>query len=163
MAGDVSRKAGVRRVEAALRDAGLEGEIVTLDATARSAREAAAALGVEVAQIVKSLVFRGAKSGAPILVVASGENQVDEENLQSLAGEPVERADARFVKEKTGFSIGGVPPLAHVESLRTLVDEDLFLYGEVWAAAGHTHAVFALSPEELARVSRGEVVRVKRA
>lgn len=118
-------------------------------------------LGVEVAQIVKSLVFTGSESGVPILVVASGGNRVDEKKIENLAGEPVERADAKFVKERTGFSIGGVPPLAHSEPIKTFVDEDLSRHDEVWAAAGHPHAVFMLTPDELAKITGGEVVAVK--
>lgn len=151
----------MKRVEAALREAGFANEVVSLDATARSAREAAASLGVEVAQIVKSLVFRGAESGKPVLVVASGANRVDEAKVEALVSEPLERADAKFVKEKTGFSIGGVPPLAHAEKVVTFIDEDLFRHDEVWAAAGHTHAVFMLSPGELVEMTGGEVVAVK--
>ncbi|MBA2691764.1 MAG: YbaK/EbsC family protein [Rubrobacter sp.] len=149
------------RVEEALRKAGFENEIVALDATARSAKEAADSLGVEVAQIVKSLVFVGRESETPILVVASGDNRVDEAKVEAHAGEGVERADAKFVKSRTGFSIGGVPPLAHAEDIKTFVDEDLFRHREVWAAAGHTHAVFALSPDELAKMTGGEVISVK--
>lgn len=149
------------RVEAALRSAGCENDIIALDTTARSAKEAAESLGVEVAQIVKSLVFKGAQSGDPILVVASGDNRVDEAKVEAVAGERIERADAKFVKEKTGFSIGGVPPLAHAEPMKTFVDEDLFRHSEIWAAAGHTHAVFMLSPDELVEMTGGKVVSVK--
>lgn len=149
------------RVEEALRNAGFKNEIVALDTTAWSAKEAANSLGAEVAQIVKSLVFRGAESGKPILILASGDNRVDEAKLEALAGEPIERAEAKFVKARTGFSIGGVPPLAHTERITTFVDEDLFRHGEVWAAAGHTHAVFMLSPDELVEMTGGEVVAVK--
>lgn len=158
---DILRKAGVVRVEKALRDSGFGNEIVGLDSTARSAKEAADSLGVEVAQIVKSLVFRGAESGDPILVVASGDNRVDEKKIENLAKEPIERADAKFVKARIGFSIGGVPPLAHAERIITFVDEDLFRHEEIWAAAGHTHAVFMLSPDELVEMTGGEVVTVK--
>ncbi|MGH3089960.1 MAG: YbaK/EbsC family protein [Rubrobacteraceae bacterium] len=148
------------RVENALRSAGFDNEIVALDETARSAKEAADSLGVEVAQIVKSLVFKGCESGTPVLVVASGDNRVDEAKVEGAFGERIERADAKFVKERTGFSIGGVPPLAHSENITTFVDEDLFRYDEVWAAAGHTHAVFMLSPAELAEMTGGKVVSV---
>ncbi len=161
LAGDISNKATVMRVEKALRKAGFTNEIVSLGATARSAREAADSLGVEVAQIVKSLVFRGAESAHPVLVVASGSNRVDEAKVEAVAGEPIERADAKFVKERTGFSIGGVPPLGHTETIATFVDEDLFRHDEIWAAAGHTHAIFALSPDELVEMTGGEVVAVK--
>lgn len=156
-----SKKASVLRVEAAIRAAGFTNEVVELKGTARSAKEAAEALGCEVGQIVKSLVFRGAVSGEPVLVVASGTNRVDEAKIEALVSESLEKPDARFVREKTGFSIGGVPPIGHAEPFTTFMDEDLFGYGEVWAAAGHTHAVFALSPEELAEMTRGKVVSVR--
>lgn len=155
-----SKKASVLRVEAELRRRGFTNEIVSLEKTARSAKEAADSLGVEVGQIVKSLVFRGAGSGTPVLVVASGSNRVDEAKVEAAFGERIERADAKFVKERTGFSIGGVPPLAHEEPITTFVDEDLLRYEEVWAAAGHTHAVFMLSPEDLVGMTGGEVVSV---
>lgn len=160
MAGDISRKAAVVRVENSLRKSGFDNEIVALDATARSAKEAADSLGVEVSQIVKSVVFKGVRSGDPILVAASGDNRVDEAKIEAACGEAIERADAKFVKGKTGFSIGGVPPLAHVEKITTFVDKDLFRHDEVWAAAGHPHAVFALSPDELVKMTGGEVVAV---
>lgn len=157
---DITKKASVKRVEDALRSAGFDNEIVALDSSARSAKEAADSLGVEVAQIVKSLVFTGVESETPILVVASGDNRVDEKKIEGFAGEQIERADAKFVKERTGFSIGGVPPLAHTEKIATFVDEDLFRHNEVWAAAGHTHAVFMLSPDELVAMTGGKVVAV---
>ncbi|AHY47171.1 hypothetical protein RradSPS_1888 [Rubrobacter radiotolerans] len=154
---DPRGKASVRRVAEALEAAGVEAGIVALNDTARSAKEAAAALGCGVGQIVKSLVFRIPESGEAVLVLASGANQVDERKVGTILGAPVERPDARSVKAKTGFSIGGVPPVGHREGLRTLVDRDLLLHGVVWSAAGHTHAVFPLPPGELVRITGGEV------
>ncbi|MGI8649566.1 MAG: YbaK/EbsC family protein [Rubrobacter sp.] len=158
---DPTKKASVLRVEAALREAGFENGIVALTETARSTGEAAAALGVEVAQIVKSLVFRVAGTDELLLVVASGVNRIDESKVEALLGSPVERPDARLVKAKTGYSIGGVPPVGHPERLHAFVDEDLFDNREVWAAAGHTHAVFPCTPEELVAMTGGEVANVK--
>ncbi|WP_119069127.1 YbaK/EbsC family protein [Rubrobacter indicoceani] len=158
---DPTKKAGVLRVETALWNAGLDNRIVALTETARSAEEAASALGVKVAQIVKSLVFRVAETEDFILIVASGVNRVDEAKVAALLGAAPERPDARSVKERTGYSIGGVPPVGHAEKLRTFVDEDLFRHDEVWAAAGHTHAVFPCTPDELVRMTGGEVVRVR--
>lgn len=152
---------GPERVRGALEARGFRHQIVELEKTARSAAEAAEALGCEVGQIVKSLVFRAARTGRPVLVAASGANRVDEERVGELVGEPLEKADAAFVKEKTGFSIGGVPPLGHREEPVALVDEDLMRYEEVWAAAGHPHAVFGLHPRELVKMTGGRVVRVK--
>jgi prolyl-tRNA editing enzyme YbaK/EbsC (Cys-tRNA(Pro) deacylase) len=153
--------AGVRKVREALRELGLETPIVELERTARSAAEAADALGVRVEQIVKSLVFRGARTGSPVLVLAGGANRVDERRISDLLSEPVEMADAGYVREKTGFSIGGVPPVGHAEPPMTFVDEDLLREEEVWASAGHTHVVFGLEPAELVRITGGTVVAVK--
>ena len=151
----------VRRVRAALEERGVSPEFVELEATARSARDAAAALGCRVEQIVKSLVFRGAETGNPVLVLASGPNRVSEEGISVLLGEPLAKADAAFVRDKTGFAIGGVPPLGHAEAPATFLDEDLLGEDEVWAAAGHTHVVFGLGPAELQRVTAARAIRVK--
>lgn len=125
----------------------------------RTAVDAAAAVGCDVAQIVKSLVFRR-ETGAAVLVVASGRNRVDEAKVQALLGEPVGKADASFVRETTGYAIGGVPPAAHATPIETLVDEDLLAFDEVWAAAGTPRTVFALTPEELVAITRGRVADV---
>ena len=125
----------------------------------RTAGDAAAAIGCEVGQIVKSLVFRRA-SGAALLVVASGSNRVDEAKLAALAGERVGKADAAFVREATGFAIGGVPPAGHDAPVETIVDEDLLAFEEVWAAAGTPRDVFPLTPSELVAMTGGRVADV---
>lgn len=125
----------------------------------RTAADAAAAIGCEVGQIVKSLVFRRA-SGAALLVVASGSNRVDEAKLEALAGEPVGKADAAFVRAATGFAIGGVPPAGHASPVETIVDEDLLAFDEVWAAAGTPRTVFPLTPAELVEMTGGRVADV---
>lgn len=153
--------AGVTRVRETLAALGVEARLVEVRETARSAAEAAAVLGCDVGQIVKSLVFRGGRTGRPVLVLASGANRVDERGISDLLSEPVEKADAAFVREKTGFAIGGVPPVGHVERPVAFVDEDLLRHEEVWAAAGHTHVVFGLDPAELPGMTGGRVVRVK--
>jgi prolyl-tRNA editing enzyme YbaK/EbsC (Cys-tRNA(Pro) deacylase) len=152
---------GVRRVREALEERGFQPEVVELERTARSAADAADALGVRVEQIVKSLVFRGTRTGRPVLVLAGGANRVDESRLSDLLSEPVEMADAAYVREKTGFAIGGVPPVAHADRPEAFVDEDLLLESEVWASAGHTHVVFGLEPAELVRLTGGRVVTVR--
>ncbi|MDQ3792798.1 MAG: YbaK/EbsC family protein [Actinomycetota bacterium] len=152
---------GVLSVRKALQEQGYEPEVVELERTARSAAEAADALGVRVEQIVKSLVFRGTRTGRPVLVLAGGANRVDERRISDLFSEPVGMADATYVREKTGFSIGGVPPVGHAERPTTFVDEDLLREEEVWAAAGHTHAVFGLEPAELVRITGGRVAGIK--
>ncbi|HSD21902.1 MAG TPA: YbaK/EbsC family protein [Anaeromyxobacter sp.] len=149
-----------QRVQDALAARGLANEVVEVAASARTAAEAAAALGCEVAQIVKSLVFRGRESGRAILVEASGANRVSEEAVRALLGEPIERADPAFVREQTGFAIGGIPPIGHARELVTLVDEDLLRFDRIWAAAGHPRAVFPLTPGELVAMTGGRVARV---
>ena len=127
----------------------------------RTAVEAAEAVGCDVGQIVKSLVFRRA-SGTPLLVLASGRNRVDEEKVAKLVGEPVAKADAAFVREKTGYAIGGVPPALHVAPIESLVDEDLLTYDEVWAAAGTPRDVFCSTPDQLVAMTSGRVADVAR-
>jgi prolyl-tRNA editing enzyme YbaK/EbsC (Cys-tRNA(Pro) deacylase) len=151
---------GVLKVRKALQQRGFEPEVVELERTARSAAEAADALGIRVAQIVKSLVFRGRQTGRPVLVLAGGANRVDPNKISRLLSEPVEMADAAYVREKAGFAIGAVPPVGHAERPEAFVDEDLLLEGEVWASAGHTHAVFGLEPAELVRLTGARVVAV---
>ncbi len=144
----------------ALAARGLAHEVIELPDTTRSAAEAAAAVGCRVEQIVKSLVFRAAESGRPLLVIVGGADRVDEAKLAALAGEPVERPDAAYVRERTGFSIGGVPPLAHAEPLEVLIDADLLREEEVWAAAGTPFAVFRLRSAELEALTGGRIVEV---
>jgi prolyl-tRNA editing enzyme YbaK/EbsC (Cys-tRNA(Pro) deacylase) len=150
-----------QRVQHALASHGVACEVVELPETTRSAKDAARAVGCNVEQIVKSLVFRGLETDSPILVLASGKNMVDMELLAELAGEPVEKPDADFVKRRTGFSIGGVSPVGLSESLRTAMDEDLMQYAEIWAAAGTPNAVFKLTPQQLRLITGGRVVRIK--
>jgi prolyl-tRNA editing enzyme YbaK/EbsC (Cys-tRNA(Pro) deacylase) len=150
-----------QRVQSALRQAGLDGQVVEVLQSTRTAVEAAEAVGCAVGQIVKSIVFRAAHSGRPILVVASGANRVDEKALADLVGEPLAKADAGFVRERTGFAIGGIPPLAHAEPIETFVDEDLMNFAEIWAAAGTPNALFRLTPADLVRITGGRVTRTK--
>ena len=138
-----------RRVEAALHEAGVDAEIVVLEDSARTAAEAAAAVGVEQGAIVKSLVFRAVGDGEPVLVLVSGDNRCDERLLG------VERADAAVVRTVTGYAIGGVPPIGHPAPLQTIIDEQLGRFETVWAAAGTPHAVFPIAYDELLRVTGG--------
>ncbi len=153
--------ASAQKVQAALQALGLTLEVVELPASTRTAQEAAQAVGCTVGQIVKSLVFRALQSDRPVLVETSGLNRVDETRLAALLGEPVGKADADFVRQRTGFVIGGVPPLGHAEALPTFIDQDLLQYQEIWAAAGTPHAVFRLTPAELLQMTGGQVVVVK--
>ena len=149
-----------QKVQDALRAAGFEAEVVELPASTRTALEAAQAIGVTLGQIVKTLVFRGAVSGKGILVEASGANRVNEARLAEQVGEAVVKADADFVRQATGYAIGGIPPLGHATELATFVDEDLLQYSEIWAAAGTPHAVFRLAPGDLLRMTGGKVMRI---
>jgi prolyl-tRNA editing enzyme YbaK/EbsC (Cys-tRNA(Pro) deacylase) len=121
--------------------------------------DAAAAVGVAPGQIVKSLVLRTA-AGAGVLVAASGTNRVDLDKVAALVGEPVEMAPAKWVREITGFSIGGVPPAGHATALPALVDEDLLAFDEVWAAAGSPTEVFAIAPHDLVALTGGRVAQI---
>ncbi len=154
------KESAADRVQRALRAHGVTSEVVELAEGARTAPEAAAACGVSVAQIVKSLVFLA--DGEPVLVLASGANHVDEQRLAALTGRAIRRADAAAVRAATGFSIGGVPPVAHTQALRTFVDRDLLAHDALIAAAGTPHAVVRLTPGELCRITAGEVADVKR-
>ena len=136
--------------------------VQTFPAGTRTAQEAAAAVGCAVGQIVKSLIFRGARTDVPLLVVVSGANRVNEARLSELVGEPIGKADADFVRAATGFAIGGVPPAGHATAIRALLDEDLLAYDTVWAAAGTPRDVIALTPAELERLSGGAVANVAR-
>lgn len=149
-----------RRVQAALEAGGVTTRVVELPASTRSAQEAAQAIGCAVGQIVKSLIFRGRHTGRALLVLASGANRVNEARLGELSLEPVEKADAAFVRDRTGFAIGGVPPVGHARPIETFVDEDLLQYEEIWAAAGTPHAVFRLTPADLVRLSGGRVAAI---
>lgn len=135
-------------------------QVVELPDSTRTAAEAAQAVGCQVGQIVKSLIFKGKRSERPILVVASGSNRVDERVIEALIGEPLGKADADFVRQHTGFAIGGVPPVGHAEKLLTFVDEDLLQYAEIWAAAGTPNAVFCLAPPDLVRMTSGQVIKI---
>jgi prolyl-tRNA editing enzyme YbaK/EbsC (Cys-tRNA(Pro) deacylase) len=135
-------------------------EIVDLGLSARTAADAARAVGCRVDQIAKSLVFRLRESGRALLVVTSGGHRVDEKLVAAVVGEPLERADADFVRSETGFAIGGVAPVGHVKPILTLIDEHLLTFPEIWAAGGHPNAVFRLTPAELVTLTGGRIVAV---
>lgn len=134
--------------------------MVELPASTRTAEQAAEAVGCNVAQIVKSLIFRGEESDQAYIVLVSGKNRANLELLCDIFGEPIVFADPDFVRLQTGFSIGGVPPLGHVQSFPTIIDQDLFEYNEIWAAAGTPNAVFRLSPDELRRIVGDHIHRI---
>lgn len=159
MSGNLS--ASAQRVEDALAARGLPGRVQERSEPTRSAAEAAAAVGCTVAQIAKSLVFRGVTTGGGVMVIASGANRVDEGKVAAVLGEPIAKADAAFVRAATGFAIGGVPPLAHATPLVVLIDQDLSRFDRIWAAAGTPNAVFPLSPDELVMISNGRLADIR--
>lgn len=149
-----------QKVQRALEALGLSLQVIEMPDSTRTAQEAAQAVGCQVGQIVKSLVFKTKRSQRPVLVVASGQNRVNEKKLESLLGEPLGKADADFVRENTGYAIGGVPPVGHVQQIETFVDKDLFQYESIWAAAGTPRSVFCLTPDDLVRMTGGKVVDI---
>lgn len=150
-----------RKIQQALEQRGVKLQVVELKESTRTSQEAAQAIGCEVGQIVKSVIFKAKRSGRPILVIASGVNRVDERKIEELIGEPLGKADADFVRARTGFVIGGVPPICHDEPIQTFIDQDLLSHRELWAAAGTPNAVFRLTPDELLFLSDGKVAPVK--
>jgi prolyl-tRNA editing enzyme YbaK/EbsC (Cys-tRNA(Pro) deacylase) len=147
-----------QRVLDAARALGLDIRIVTHAQSARTAQEAAAACSCDVGQIVKSLVFSGSASGQPVLLLVCGRNRVDEKAVAATLGEALKRPDATYVRNVTGFAIGGIPPLGHASPLKTYIDRDLLAFPFVWAAGGTPKSVFEVSPSELARVTGAEVI-----
>jgi prolyl-tRNA editing enzyme YbaK/EbsC (Cys-tRNA(Pro) deacylase) len=153
---------GVQRVARVLQDASHPHAPVMLDGAARTAQEAADGLGVQLGQIAKSVIFKRKEDGVAVLVVTSGDRRVDEKKISALVGK-IGRADADFVKAHTGFSIGGVSPVAHRVPPVTLLDQDLWRFDEIWAAAGHPHAVFRLQPAALKHLTGAPVADVAQA
>ena len=151
-------KPAAQRVQDALRARGLGCEVRHMSHTTRTAAEAAKACGCSVGQIVKSLIFRGGRSGKPYLLLVSGANRVDEKGIASAIGEPLRRPDAQDVRDITGFAIGGIPPLGHDTPLATYMDEALLTYAVVWAAAGTPDAVFAIAPAQLAEATAATII-----
>jgi prolyl-tRNA editing enzyme YbaK/EbsC (Cys-tRNA(Pro) deacylase) len=152
--------ASAAKVQAALEARGFSFEVQELDQSTRTAAEAAAAIGCEVAQIAKSILFRAVESDRAVLVIASGVNRVDERAVAALLGERLGKADADFVRGETGFVIGGVPPVGHDKPVEIFIDEDILAFDAIWAAAGTPFAVFRLDPRSLAALTGGRVARV---
>jgi prolyl-tRNA editing enzyme YbaK/EbsC (Cys-tRNA(Pro) deacylase) len=133
--------------------------VVEFEASTRTSKDAAMALGCTVAEIAKSLIFKAA-DGRPVLVVASGVNRVDEAKLRDLLGQEIGRADAAFVRAATGFVIGGVPPVGHATEPLVVIDRDLRQFAFLWAAAGTPNAVFRLTPDDLVRLTDGRIADI---
>ena len=154
-------KESAQRVQRRLSELGYSNKVVELPDSTRTAQEAADTIGCEVAQIAKSIIFRLKNSDNPLLVVASGANRVNGKLLSNLLNDKLLKADADFVRESTGFVIGGVPPIGHKETIATIIDEDIFKYNTIWAAAGHPKAVFQLTPDQLVEMTKGRVMAIK--
>jgi prolyl-tRNA editing enzyme YbaK/EbsC (Cys-tRNA(Pro) deacylase) len=155
---EVMNNPSVLRVRAALESTGIAPAIVELPGAARTAQAAAAFLGCDLGQIANSLVFRAERSDRALLVMSSGARRVDTARLAAAVGEPVGKADAAFVRERTGFAIGGVAPVGHATRVDAYVETSLAAYREVWAAAGHPHTVFRLSYADLVRITGGQAM-----
>jgi Cys-tRNA(Pro) deacylase len=156
----VEKPSSIARVQQALDRSGLRLEAIELPRSTRTAQQAAEAVGSELGQIVKSLVLQGSDSGNPYLVLVSGPNRADMQRVGALVGESVQMAQADFVRQVTGFSIGGVAPVGLSSSIPTLIDEDFLQYDLVWAAAGTPHSVFSLTPQDLVKLTGGRLARV---
>lgn len=152
--------ASALRVQAALDALGIGSRVRELPVAARTSQQAADALGIEVARIAKSLVFRGAHSSRPVLVIAAGDRRVDEARVAAALGEPIVRANPEFVREHTGFAIGGVAPFGHPALLVAFVDASLRRFDSVWAAGGTPHCVFPIAPAALLAASGGREIAV---
>jgi prolyl-tRNA editing enzyme YbaK/EbsC (Cys-tRNA(Pro) deacylase) len=151
-------KPAAQRVQAEADALGLDIVVRELAKSTRTAEEAAAACGCAVAQIVKSLVFQGSETGTPYLLLVSGANRVDEKAVARGVGEKLLRPDAQFVRDVTGFAIGGIPPFGHAERLATFIDQDLLAHAVVWAAAGTPNALFSVGPDALAEACDAAVI-----
>jgi prolyl-tRNA editing enzyme YbaK/EbsC (Cys-tRNA(Pro) deacylase) len=152
---------GLQRFSAALLDLGLECRVRTLPDTTRTASDAASAIGCSRGRIVKSIVFKALTSDKPVLVLVSGKNTASIDKLSSLYGETLGKADAEFVKDSTGYAIGGVPPLGHMQMIDTYLDDDLFAYATVWAAAGDRYSVFEIETTKLLAATLGTQADIK--
>lgn len=141
---------------------GLESKVLVLSESARTAAEAADAIGCEVAQITKSLIFKTASTGKPVLILASGANRVNEKVIATHVGEKIIKADADYVRDVTGFAIGGIPPVGHKQHIDLIfIDEDLLKFDEIWAAAGTPNAVFNMKSKDLAAITNGKVIAIQ--
>lgn len=150
-----------QKVQDQIKSLGYDYTVVEHAESTRTAQDAADRAGCELGQIVKSLIFKGKETGKPILVLTSGANRVDEKRISKYAGEAIGRADPEFVRAVTGFAIGGVPPVGHLQSMETYLDEDFLQYDTIWAAAGTPNAIFELKTADLQTMTGGKIARVK--
>jgi prolyl-tRNA editing enzyme YbaK/EbsC (Cys-tRNA(Pro) deacylase) len=149
------------RIKKILEEKNLKNRIVELPSSTKTSKEAAEAVDCKIQEIAKAIVFKKTESKEPVLVLASGSNRVSENKISDLCGEKIEKADADFVKNETGFSIGAVSPMGHKKEIQIFIDEDLLKYEEIWGAAGTQYSIFKMSPKELLELSKGTVADVK--
>ncbi len=150
-----------QKIQELLNSLGYDYLVMEHAESTRTAQEAADRAGCELGQIVKSMIFMGQQTGKPILVLTSGANRVDEKRISEYAGEGIGRPKADFVRSVTGFAIGGVPPVGHVQKMETYIDEDFLQYPTIWAAAGTPNAIFELKTEDLQKMTNGTMAQVK--
>lgn len=149
-------------VQTCLKQNGLTCKVIELSDSTRTAIEAANAIGCQVAQIVKSLLFYAKTTNEPVLILVSGVNRVNEKHIAKLLDDDLVKADANFAREVTGFAIGGIPPVGHKQVIKhVFIDEDLLKFVEVWAAAGTPHAVFSINPDDLVKLTNSKIISVK--
>lgn len=149
-----------QKVQEALKKYSIEVKVVQFTETTKTSQDAAKLIGCELAQIAKTIIFKGKNSNNPICVIASGIHRINEKRIEELIGEPLGKATPDFVLEKTGFVIGGVPPIGHATQMTIFIDDALLKYNELWVAAGNPHAVFKLTPQELLKITQGKVVSI---
>ncbi len=159
---DKKLKNSAQRIQDILNEYQLEARVIEFSELTRTAQEAANAIGCEVGQIAKTLIFKSKTTSNPICIIASGKNRVDEKKIVQLVGEEIEKPDAEYVLKHTSFAIGGVPPIGHVLDIKPLIDEDLMAYQEIWAAAGTPNSVFRLSPDALLKITQGRVANIRK-
>lgn len=155
-------KKSAQRVQDVLKEHNLGLKVIEFTELTRTAQEAANTIGCTVGQIAKTLIFKGKTSGKPVCIVASGPNRVDEKKVELILGEGLEKPDADYVVQHTGFAIGGIPPIGYTFENKPLIDEDLMNFKEIWAAAGTHNAVFCLSPRDLVAITQGTVTKIKK-
>lgn len=149
-----------KKIKDFLLSKGINLEVKEISDSTRTSQEAANSIGCSIAQIAKSIVFKGNTTGRPILIIASGANRVDEKKIEPYVNEPLIKADADFVKSETGFAIGGVPPFSHKKEIIKFIDKDLLNYKTVWAAAGNSNSVFSITPQDLIKISKGKIAEI---
>lgn len=155
-------KNSAQRIQNILLQHNLAIEVIEFKELTRTAQEAANAIGCQVGQIAKTLIFKGKESKQPICIIASGINRVDEKKIEELVGEKIEKPDADYVLQHTGYAIGGIPPIGYFFALKPFIDKDLLVYNEIWAAAGTPHAVFRITPQVLITLTDGIPADIKK-